>query len=170
MPTRQRIVNLKLLPLLEDKHFSILSALETTNISFPKGFSGYQYNKVIKTPPIVEWMMVVDTMPIWGFELSTTLLVCHDSNHYTKAMVHSFQAIYHTTPNIITNQLLHCLDIVSMVSKLANYFNVDVMLFSYSMDIFSMWHYNNEYFGSLIPKSTSVPIEYILDSGQVPII
>ena len=50
MATRQRIVNLELLPPFKDKHCSTLGAYETIDTSSPKGFFGYQYNEVIKTP------------------------------------------------------------------------------------------------------------------------
>ena len=51
MSTRQRIVNLELLPPFKGEHFFTLGAYETTNMSSPpRALFGYPYNEVIKNP------------------------------------------------------------------------------------------------------------------------
>ena len=94
MATGQRIVNLELLPPFEGKHFFYPRCLrDNRHVISPKGFLGTHTTRSLRPLTTVGWTTVVGTTPAWGFELTTTSPVCHDSNQYTKALVPGFKAL-----------------------------------------------------------------------------
>ena len=82
-------------------HFFYTRCLkENWHVISPKGFMDTHTTRSLRPPTIVGWTMVVGPTPAWGFELTTTSPMCHDSHHYTKAVVPSAIMNYrlqHTT-------------------------------------------------------------------------
>jgi hypothetical protein len=69
----------------------------------------------LRPPTLDGWTMVVSTTPAWAFELTTTTPQCHDSNHYTMAVVPFIYTNFKNENNIHNSAMrsieIHRLDV-----------------------------------------------------------